>query len=202
MTQGLTDAEETVVKIDEIRTLSGNTPTTMESMYAWNQKGGVSSSSTGNITGVYDLSGGLGERTASYVANGHDNLLKYGESVAYKENILKTESTKYTMIYPFDATVDNSTKADNETNLNTASDANHSKNTKIYGDAIREISTTGTGTSSWQNDYSLFVGLQAPFVMRGGVFWNKSHAGRFCFNRYAGNSYFSSGFRSAVVPVS
>ena len=55
MTQGLTDGDEIVVTIEEIRTLSGNTPTATGSMYAWNQKGGVTASSTGNMTGVYDL---------------------------------------------------------------------------------------------------------------------------------------------------
>ena len=202
MTQGLADGAETVVKIDEIKTLSGNTPTTTGSMYAWNQKGGVTASSTGNMTGVYDLSGGTWERTASYVANNHKNLLTYGESVAYNQDVLKTASTKYTMVYPYDSSVDNSTKTDNEENLNAASNANYKKNTKIYGDAIRETSTAGTGTSSWQDDYSYFAGLYYPFVLRGGHFWDGSHAGRFFFTRANGHSSFTNGFRPVVVPVS
>ena len=201
MTQGLTDGAETAVKIDEIRALSGNTPTTTGNMYAWNQKGGTVASTTGNMTGVYDLSGGEWERTASYVANGHDNLLTYGSSIAYKDGTLKTTSTKYTMVYPYDSAVDNSTKTDNEENLNAASNANYAKNTKIYGDAIRETSTAGTGTSSWQGDYSAFAGLYTPFVVRGGYLWNSSHAGRFYFNRSDGYSIFSGGFRPVVVPV-
>ncbi len=202
MTQGLTDGAETVVKIDEIKTLSGNTPTTTGSMYAWNQQGGVSASSTGNMTGVYDLSGGTWERTASYVANNHKNLLTYGESVAYTNDVLKTTSTKYTMVYPFDSAVDNSTKQDTEENLNAASNANYSKNTKIYGDATRETSTAGTGTSSWQDDYLYFAGLYTPFVAREGSLWDGSHAGRFSFYRGNGYSNFNNGFRPVVVPVS
>ena len=202
MTQGLTDGAETVVKIDEIKSLSGNTPTTTGSMYAWNQKGGVTASSTGNMTGVYDLSGGHWERTASYVANGHENLQKYGKSIAYTNGVLKTVSTKYTMVYPFDSTVDNNTKADNETNLNAASNANYAKNTKIYGDAIRETSTAGIGTSSWQDDYSYFAGLHSPFVNRRSYFWDGSYTGRFCFTRDGGNSDYVGGFRPVVVPVS
>ena len=201
MTQGLTDGVETVVKIDEIKALSGNTPTTTGSMYAWNQQGGVTASSTGNMTGVYDLSGGLWERTASYVANKHKSLLTYGSSVAYNQDVLKETSTKYTMVYPYDSSVDNSTKTDNEENLNAASNANYAKNTKIYGDAIRETSTAGTGTSSWQDDYLYFAGLYLPFVGRGGHFWNGSHAGRFFFYRHYGHSDFAVGFRPVVVPV-
>ena len=202
MTQGLVDGAETVVKIEEIQTLSGNTPTTTGSMYAWNQQGGISASSTGNMTGVYDLSGGEWERTASYVANGHDNLLTYGKSVAYTGDVLKTASTKYTMVYPYDSSVDNNTMDDTEENLNIANNANYAKNTKIYGDAIRETSTAGTGTSSWQDDYSYFVGLNSPFVMRGGIFWDSSHAGRFYFSRYYGDSNFNGGFRPVVIPIS
>ncbi len=202
MTQGLTDGAETVVKIDEIIALSGNTSTATGSMYAWNQKGGVSASSTGNMTGVYDLSGGEWERTASYVANGHDNLLTYGASIAYIGDVLKTTNTKYTMVYPYDSSVDNSTKTDNTTNVNAASNANYAKNTKIYGDAIRETSTAGTNTNSWQDDYSYFAGLNAPFMMRGGGLWTGSHAGRFSFNRHNGDSNYLAGFRPVVVPMS
>ena len=171
-------------------------------MYAWNQKGGVSASSTRNMTGVYDLSGEEWERTASYVANGHDNLLTYGASVAYSANALKSVSTKYTMVYPYDSSVDNSTKQDTEENLNTANNANYAKNIKIYGDAIREISTVGTGISSWTDDSSYFAGLYGPFVIRGGGFWASTHAGRFYFDRTHGTSNFHHGFRSVIVPMS
>ena len=128
--------------------------------------------------------------------------MTYGASIAYKDGTLKTTSTKYTMVYPYDSTVDNNTKQDTEENLNAASNANYAKNTKIYGDAIRETSTAGTGTSSWQDDYSLFAGLYYPFVLRGGLFWDGSHAGRFYFGRYDGDSAFHGGFRPVVVPVS
>ena len=201
MTQGLTDGEETIVKIEEIKTLSGNIATVTGNIYAWNQKGGIVASSTRNITGVYDLSGGTWERTASYVANGHENLQEYGASLAYNENILKTTSTKYTMIYPYDSTVDNSTKADNETNLNAASNANYAKNLKIYGDAIRETSETGTGTSSWQEDYSDYVALYNPFMIRGGDLWNNSHTGRLSFHYSKTRGRYNDGFRPVVVPT-
>ncbi len=196
MTQGLTDGAETVVKIDEIKTLSGNTPTTTGSMYAWNQKGGITASSTGNMTGIYELSGGVWERTAAYVANEHENLQKYGESVAYTGNVLKTASTKYTMVYPHDSNVDNS----KQTDLEVAGSANYAKNVKIYGDAIKETSTAGNGTSSWKSDYSRFVGLKDPIFLRGGTFDNAVNAGIFHFGRTGTNAY-QGGFRAVIVPL-
>ena len=202
MTQGNTDGVETVVKIDEIRALQANTPTPTGSMYAWNQKGGVTASTTGNMTGIYDISGGTWERTASYVANNHENLLQYGKSVAYNGDTLKTESTKYTMVYPHDSTLDNPGIANTEENLNKANVANYKKNTKIYGDAIREISTAGTGTEAWNESSSYFAGLFYPFVKRGGDLWASSGAGSFCFQRGNGDSDYYAGFRPVVIPIS
>ena len=89
--------KEILVTLDEIKSLSGNTPTSNGNIYAWNQFGGVVASSTRNITGVYDLSGATYEKTASYVANQNVNLSKYGNSLTYNQNTLKETSTKYTL---------------------------------------------------------------------------------------------------------
>ena len=197
MTQGLTDGEETVVKIDEIKVLSGNTPTKTGSMYAWNQEGGVIASSTGNMTGIYDLSGGVWERTTAYIANESDILQDFGESVVYSNNIKKTMSTKYTTVYPYDNIMDNT-----EENIMDIMNANYSKNTKIYGDAIRETSSEGSDSTSWENDKSEFPAQHAPFIDRGGRLWVENNAGRFFFGKNNGASGFSEGFRSVVIPIS
>ena len=197
MTQGLADGAETVVKIDEIKALSGNTPTPTGSIYAWNQQGGIIASSTRNITGVYDLSGGTWDRIATYVANGNDGLLIYGASVAYIDNVLKTASTKYTMVYPHDSSVDNN----NQTDWEAANIANYAKNTKIYGDAIRETSISGIGTNAWGSDKSIFISINAPFMLRGGTFSGNSSAGRVSSDRTIGDSAFDVGFRPVVIPI-
>ena len=173
MTQGVTDGEEIVVKIEEIKVLQGNTPTATGNMYAWNQKGGIKASSTGNMTGVYDLAGGAWERTSGYIANEHENLSKYAKSMTYNEDVLKTVSTKYTTIYPHDTQIDKPEEANNTDNLDTASNANYIKNTQIYGDAIREISTQGTGMTSWEVDYSVDTGLFGILMYRGGSYWDE-----------------------------
>ena len=55
--------------------------------------GGVASSSTGNETGIYDLSGGATEYVATYDKLGGDNLATYGSSFA------DGTSTKYATAY-------------------------------------------------------------------------------------------------------
>ena len=201
MTQGNTNVGETKVKIEEIRALQANTPTPTGSMYAWNQKGGVTASTTGNMTGIYDISGGTWERTASYVANNNENLLTYGKSVAYNGDTLKTESTKYTMVYPHDSVTDNKGIAYTNENSTKASSANYKKNSKIYGDAIRETSMTGIGTTSWKSDYSNFSKLNDPFLLRGGDLWTASFVGTFSFHSSNGGVSFNSGLRTVVIPL-
>ena len=178
-------------------------PTTIEAInnrtanvYTWTQKNGQKASSTGTIYGIYDMSGGTWERAASLVANGNENLAKYGRSLI--NAVTKTsgssttyESTEYVTVYP--------SNDSGITNYDTASSNNYAVNTKIYGDAIRETSTAGVGQTSWYSDYSYFAGYGYPFFARGGNLWNRTVAGLFSFNRHDGNSIYDYGFRAVLV---
>ncbi len=185
----------TEANLNSMDSRTGNTAT--NNIYAWDQLTGQKASSTLNMYGVYDLSGGVWERTAGYVNNGNGNLTTYGKSVVTGGDT----STKYATVYPHDSNVDNTSKTSNETNLNAASNANYPLNTKIFGDAIRETSTGGTGTTSWNSGYSYFPGLYIPFSYRGGYYWVRSSAGLFSFYRANGNSSYSNGFRPVLVAL-
>ncbi|MFR0823702.1 MAG: hypothetical protein ACLSHH_08930, partial [Clostridia bacterium] len=198
-TTGSTTAGESVKTMENINETTGNTSN--NGVYTWDQLNGCKASSTENIYGIYDLSGGTYERTAAYVANSHGELKAYGASIAYDGSTLRTASTKYTTAYPFDSSTDNTGITNNEANLNIASANNYKENTLIYDDGIRETSTAGTGSSSWYGDYSCYSGLYGPFSIRGGDFWNGSSAGLFYFSRTSGDSSFHAGFR-AVLAVS
>ena len=190
---------ETIMGSDGTGT-TGNTAN--GGVYTWDQKTGTTASSTGSIYGIYDLSGGAWERTTGYVANQNSNLSTYGRSIAYDGNNLRTISTKYTTVYPYNSETDKPgiTDAPNDsTNLNIASNNNYARNTLIYGDAIRETSTAGTGNNSWYDDASHFPGLYSPFSIRGGRYLYGSAAGLFFFSRVNGVSIYSSGFRAVVV---
>ena len=172
---------------------------TQSSVYVWTQKNGTTASSTGTIYGIYDMSGGTWERTASIVNNGNSNLTTYGSQIMADLN--NGGSTKYITVYPHDSSKDNTSISNTDANINTASQANYVKNTKIYGDGIRETSTAGTGTTSWYSDYSYFAGLFAPFFGRGGSYGITSGAGLFFFGRAIGNSNYPHGFRSVLVSL-
>ena len=172
---------------------------TQSGVYVWTQKNGTAASSTGTIYGIYDMSGGTWERTAGLVNNGNSNLTAYGSQVIADLN--NGKSTRYITVYPHDSSKDSTSITNTDANLNTASQANYVKNTKIYGDGIRETSTAGTGKSSWYSDYSYFAGLNNPFFKRGGNYGNTSGAGLFYFNRNNGTSNYSNGFRSVLVSL-
>ena len=172
---------------------------TQSGVYVWTQKNGTAASSTGTIYGIYDMSGGTWERTAGLVNNENRNLTTYGSQVIPDLN--NGKSTRYITVYPHDSIKDSTSITNTDANLNTASQANYVKNTKIYGDGIRETSTAGTGKSSWYSDYSYFAGLAYPFFFRGGYYGHTSGAGLFYFYRASGNSDYGGGFRTVLVSL-
>ena len=143
---------------------------------------GQNASTTGNVTGVYDMSGGAWEYVAAYVNNGHSNLTTYGSSLVnaeakYKDVYSKGSSDSYSNNYAV------STPANGH-----------------YGDAVWETSNSGTSTNSWYSDYSGFPCTSTPFFHRGGGYGNATTAGVFCFNGSGGISSSDVSFR-IVVPV-
>ena len=170
--------------------------TTNTDAIAWNQTGGELASTTGTIYGIYDMSGGTWERSASLVNNGNSRLNEFGSSLMY--SLKDGKSSEYVTVYETDTSVDNTGVSWTDENLLKTNEANYKKNTK-YGDAIKETSTAGTGNTSWNGDYSYFAGLSGPFFARGGIYWDRSGAGLFSFYRNGGNSHYSGGFRSVLV---
>ena len=189
VTTGTTNAGASIKTLDNLTT-TGNTAN--NGTYTWDQIEGQKSSSTLNMYGVFDLSGGVWERTAGYVANGNGNLNYYGSSLT--DSGKRTESTKYVTVYPHDT-------AETSTDIDTKSRANYNVNKYIFGDAIRETSESGTGATSWKGDYSYFPALYVPFSGRGGSLWDGSSAGLFFFDRTSGNSGCSNGFRPVLVAL-
>lgn len=146
-----------------------------------------SASTSGNIYGVYDMSGGSWERTAAYVYTTTNNFNAHGKSLVTS----KDKSTKYVTVYP-----NNQGTASTE---NDRSQANYNGDTKIYGDAVKETSTAGTDKNSWYTDQSIFPEGDYPFFYRGGGAWYGPVAGLFHFHRSNGNSDYITGFRAVII---
>ena len=151
----------------------------------YNTEKGMLASTTGNITGIYDLSGGGWERTAGYINNGHDNLTNYGKQLINEGEIGK--SNKYKIVYAYNTSGDNS-----------GNNYNMEENKKRAGEAIWETSQSGSGSTSWNGDYSVFPLTSFPFSGRGGNYSLGTNAGSFFFSRTDGNGNAGSSFRVAL----
>ena len=68
-----------------------------------------------------------------------------------------------------------------------------------YGDAVYETSTSSSGTTSWNTDYSNFVYSSVPVFARGGRASGGSNAGVFAFHIYTGDTHMGLSFRPCLV---
>jgi len=150
--------------------------------FAYNTVKGVKGSTTHNIYGVYDMSGGAGEYVAYYLNTG--NVQTYMTSIATDKN------TKYVDLYTPNASEDGYTESH-------------------YGDAIYETSfgykrtanTEGTHDASWDRNYSFAAYPWIEGLYRGdrGVNEWTSGIGMFAYQGSNGNNYNYVGFRAVIT---
>lgn len=143
---------------------------------SYETENGQASSSTGNIYGIYDLSGGALERMAACSAT--------GTTISQYANILNslTSDQKYLVDIYTSAYSDNSTR---------------------IGDAIYETSlipqNPTTNAYSWNNDASLYIGNNNPFIARGGTSNNGTNSGIYAYYNDTGGADINIGFRPVII---
>ena len=172
---------------------------------AYNTVKGVKASTTGNVYGIYDMSGGAWESVALFnskdddgyfSSNGWDtigNITGIKSTVDSSTKLTSATSTKY------------ATKYDNKT-------TNYYGNSIIYtvgkiGDGTKEVNTGGSQSLSntteyynWFSDSTGLTGSDCPFAVRGGFYNNGSGAGMFFAGIGDGISDSSYSFRAVLVP--
>ena len=147
----------------------------------YNTINGMQASTTGNVTGVYDMSGGVWEYVAAYIYNEDANLNNYGSALVNADD-------KYKDVY----SVGSSDTSENNYEVSTPSNGK-------YGDAIYETSSSVNSlTDSWYSDRSNFPTISYTFFMRGGELGLSSSAGIFGFNRVKGISGNINSFRIVI----
>ena len=148
----------------------------------YNTETGYKASTTGNITGIYDMSGGAWEYVAGYMPSSSD-------ASGFTSTELNTYS-KYLDLYQ-----DNSTLT--------------SYNNRKLGDATGELGPFYFYTdkdnnkrhrNNWYSDSSVFVASFVPWFLRGGNHDASALAGQFNFDRGTGGVYTSDGFRLVLTP--
>ena len=148
---------------------------------AYNTSIGYLASTTGNISGVYDMAGGAHEYMASYSAVG---------SSGFSDSTIANYDSKYFDVY-------------------NASSGETTYQYRILGDATGEMGPfvdykDGDGTSrhhnQWYGDYSLFVQSSDPWFRRGGHYSFGVLAGQFSFHRGRGGVDTYVGARLVLAP--
>lgn len=157
---------------------------------AYNTATGAKASTTGNVYGVYDMSGGALEYVAAF--NNTDTNGRFS-SYGWSGLTTDTASDKYATKY-----------------LNTTS--NYSGNNIIctygkIGDATKEVNKGGaqnlSSTGYYTNWFSVSPYLcdaSYPFVGRGGNCYDGASAGVFCSSGYDGNGDSYASFRAVLCP--
>ena len=153
---------------------------------AYNTTAGMKASTTGNIYGVYDLSGGAWEYTANWdTLSSSSDIASYGKAV--------------------DGTVYFSQNGASDRTKTAYSNGTYT----YYGEKVKTVCRTGDGiketwvssSRSWFNDSSHFVRSTSPFSIRGGSYSNGGSAGVFYSNHSYGSAYSYNSFRTVLACV-
>ena len=136
---------------------------------AWNTATGVNASTTGNIYGIYDMSGGAWE----YVMG---NMTDSSGAFYPASSGLTQPESKYYDSYTYGTSRNDYSRGH-------------------LGDATKEIIANSGSYLAWNNDYAYFAYSSTPWFGRGGEYNYGSGAGVFCFSYYDGGAYSDGSFR-------
>ena len=138
-------------------------------------KTNVAQSTTGNIYGVYDMSGGAWERVMGNMKNSSNTF--YSSNAGFTT----APDAKYYDSYKYD------------------SSSNKTHERGKLGDATKETLTTfGSNTGGWYSDYAYFPSSSYSWFLRGGFYSNGTHAGVFNFNKGVGGGGSDSSARAVL----
>ena len=162
---------------------SSTTCTTAANQY--NGTYGKLASTTGNATGVYDMSGGSYEYVMGNISKVTTGYTFYPSSSSFASSWYTTDTAKYVTTYAYD-----SSNKFNQTAYNRGR----------LGDATAETLLSASSSGGWYSDYAIFPYSSTAWFNRGGYFNDGSYAGVFNFRN--SNGYVDSTNSSRAVLVS
>ena len=140
---------------------------------AWNTANGVKASTTHNVYGIYDMSGGAYEYVAAYYTGGNNSYISSLTNAADK--YVDRYSTAYSASKKGDA---------------------------VYETSSSSSSGGGSySETSWDRDYSYAPNFNTSVFLRGGHYNSNSNAGVFFFNNAGGTASSNDGFRVVLTGV-
>ncbi len=147
-------------------------------------------STTGNITGIFDMSGGTWEYVMGVFTNSNGTLWSGNSTTSNSgfTGLVGSNEGSYTGVDFPDSKYYDVYKAANETSINplTACDGGI-----CYGHGLSEV-------NKWYGDIAVFVDATGPWFVRGGSSILRASTGAFYFGNDSGNTNNAFGFRSVV----
>ena len=163
---------------------SSTTCTTAANQY--NGTYGKLASTTGNITGVYDMSGGSWEYVMGNISDVTTGYTFYPSSSSFSSSWYTTSTAKYLTTYAYGTTRNDQT----------------AYNRGRLGDATAETLLSASTSGSWYSNHSNISSASFAWFFRGGYWRNGSDAGVFGFSSLNGHSDSDYSSRAALVSLS
>ena len=165
---------------------SGSSTTCTTAANQYNGTYGKLASTTGNITGVYDMSGGSAEFVMGNISKVTTGYTFYPSNSSFASSWYTTSTAKYLTTYAYDEKLKNQ-KAYNRGRL---------------GDATAEVVFSTGGSGGWYSDDTIFPYYSFTWFYRGGLYDYGSTTGVFYFYGLNGSSNSSASSRAALVSLS
>ena len=152
-----------------------------ETCYSYFSQNGTYASTTGNVSGVYDMSGGAGEYVMGNMSSSNGTSYTYQANNAGSNFIYSADTAKYITPYAYGTTNSDQT----------------AYNRGRLGDATGEVAKySGFG---WYSAGSYFPHSSNFWLFRGGNFRTGSYSVPFYFNENNGTGNISSSTRAALT---
>ena len=167
-------------------TEEGSSSTTEVAM--WNTPTGYLASTTGNITGIYDMSGGAEEYVMGVMKDANGNLMSGWDSTwnsGFNGTLMDGSSFTNGIDFP-------ESKYYDVYNYST-SDTDYSR--RILGDATGEMGPFQSDISSWYSNGARFLKPDIPWFLRGGHYFSNLRSGEFYFYSNHGHVFDIISFR-------
>ena len=175
----------TGIGVDSV-SVGGSSTTCTTAANQYNGTYGKLASTTGNITGVYDMSGGSWEYVMGNISKVTTGYTFYPSSSSFASSWYTTSTAKYLTTYAYDTEYINK-KAYNRGRL---------------GDATAEVVFSINGSGGWYSDYAIFPYSDTAWFSRGGYCSGGSSVGVFGFGNDDGSSNTYNSSRPALVSLS
>ena len=168
----------------------------------------VLASTTNNISGIFDMSGGAAEYVMSFVKDNNNNYIigRHNEATSGFKGILGCPTCDNNSSGIIEIKDGENIPSSNyyDIYINTTNN-NYDYFNRILGDATGEMGPfwrlNSRNLGSWYSNHSFYIRPHQPFYQRGGYYENGMEPGMFYFGLANGSIYETNTFRLVLTPT-